>query len=77
MQDKIKYVKCVFSDSLNEYVVYGFQVGLHHYTWNDDDCVYYRDDSDESWYSELPKESERVVYDALVSADASINKNMG
>lgn len=46
--------KKVWSKSLQDFVTSGFTVGDEHYTWNDRDCLYYWDDSDEYWYSEVP-----------------------
>lgn len=37
----------IFSESLGELVIYGFMYNGRHYTWNDMDCVYYRDDVDD------------------------------
>ncbi len=45
----------VYSDSLGEMVVKGFSYKGNHYTWNDFDCVYYADDSDECYYMDIPK----------------------
>lgn len=52
--------KMVYSESLDEDVIAGFTIedeeeGTMHYTWHDEDCVYYWDDSDESFYMEVPK----------------------
>lgn len=52
--------KMVYSDSLDEDVIAGFTIedeeeGTMHYSWHDEDCVYYWDDSDESFYMEVPK----------------------
>ena len=58
----------IYSDSLCEMVVAGFtrqkvyfgNDGIKkcrpiHYTWNDEDCVYYSDDTDEDFYMEVPQ----------------------
>ena len=52
--------KMVYSDSLDEYVIAGFTIedeeeGTKHYTWYDDDCVYYWDEADDDYYMEVPK----------------------
>lgn len=52
--------KMVYSESLDEDVIAGFTIedeeeGTMHYSWHDEDCVYYWDDSDESFYMEVPK----------------------
>lgn len=51
--------KMVWSDSLDEEVIAGFSIeddeeGTKHYTWNDDDCVYYWDEADDDYYMEVP-----------------------
>ena len=51
--------KMIWSDSLDENVVAGFTIedevdGTKHYTWNDDDCVYYWDEADDDYYMEVP-----------------------
>lgn len=43
----------IYSDSLEEMVVKSFFYGKKHYTWNDFDCVYYEDDSDEDYLSDI------------------------
>ncbi len=53
-------MKMIYSDSLNEMVVYGFRMklkrgGYTHYTWSDADCVYWNDDVDDKYYMEVPK----------------------
>lgn len=52
--------KMIWSDSLDEKVISGFIVvtdmgGKKHYSWNDDDCVYYWDAADDDYYMEVPK----------------------
>ena len=51
----------IYSDSLDEMVVYGFTVqlrrGTAHYTWDDVDCVYYHDDIDGNYYFEMPADA--------------------
>lgn len=64
----MKNVKMVYSDSLCKMVVAGFtrqriyfgNDGITkckpiHYTWDDSDCVYYNDDTDNDFYMEVPK----------------------
>lgn len=44
----------IYSDSLEEMVVKSFFYKKKHYTWNDFDCVYYEDSSDEDYLSDIP-----------------------
>lgn len=44
----------IYSDSLGKMVVKSFFYKKQHYTWNDMDCVYYADDSDEDYFSNIP-----------------------
>lgn len=46
--------KMVWSDSLVEMVHVGFTIGKKHYSWNDEDCVYYWDEADDDYYMEAP-----------------------
>lgn len=48
--------KMVYSDSLENMVCKGFTIGKmkKHYTWNDSDCTYYSDESDEYSYQSIP-----------------------
>lgn len=32
-----------------------------HYTWNNDDMVYYNDDTDEDYFMEIPKNGKRLI----------------
>ena len=53
-------MKMVYSDSLDEMVIYGFKVPLKsgdytHYTWSDADCLYWNDDIDGRYRFEVPK----------------------
>lgn len=63
LQD-IEKPKMVYSDSLDRLVIYGFWVDDDgcsekiHYTWNDDDCVYYSDVEDGEFYSDVPRGAE-------------------
>ena len=50
----------IFSKYLGEMVIKGFYMkkkngDLRHYTWNDDDCVYWADDVDDKFYFEVPQ----------------------
>lgn len=47
--------KMIYSDSLDEMVIFGFSIHGVHYTWNDDDCVYWSDMTDDDYYMEVPK----------------------
>lgn len=52
--------KMVWSDSLDEMVVAGFKKklksgGYTHYTWSDEDCLYWNDDVDDKYYFDVPK----------------------
>lgn len=64
----------IYSDSLNIMVVSGFMLykvvfsdsGYQifkrgHYTWNDRDCLYYSDDTDESFFNTVPKNGLRAL----------------
>lgn len=69
--------KMVYSNSLDCMVVKGFTVytvyidkrGLEayklgkgkHYTWNDEDCLYYYDESDEEYYDGIPVNGRRKI----------------
>ena len=49
----------VYSDYLGEMIIKGFYMKkrngeYRHYTWNDDDLVYYADDVDDLYYYEIP-----------------------
>lgn len=44
----------IYSDSLDEMVVKSFFYKKKHYTWNDFDCIYYEDDSEEDYLSDIP-----------------------
>ena len=50
--------KMIMSESLDEMVVAGFTVGGEHFTWNDDDCVYWSDDVDDEYFQEIPKNAD-------------------
>lgn len=66
-------IKMIYSDSLDEMVVSGFtkqKVYFNdkgylickpiHYTWNDEDCVYYNDVIDYNWYGSIPKNGTKI-----------------
>lgn len=44
----------IYSDSLDEMVIRSFYHKNKHYTWNDLDCVYYSDQSEEDYFFEIP-----------------------
>lgn len=58
--------KMIYSESNDEMVKYGFVrkysvgdeviISKVHFTWCDDDMVYYSDDTDEVWYEEYQTE---------------------
>lgn len=72
-----KNATMIYSSSLEEMVVKGFSVTncfksktgnegfifgkTKHYLWNDMDCVYYNDDTDEDFYFEVPKNGEKKL----------------
>ena len=50
----------IYSDSLGGMIIKGFYMKkingeYRHYTWNDEDCVYWADDVDDRYYMEIPK----------------------
>lgn len=47
-------MKHIYSNSLNCMVVKEFIYKGKHYTWNDTDCLYYWNESDETWLEEIP-----------------------
>lgn len=49
-----KKFRMVYSSSLDEIVVKEFICMGRKYIWNDLDCVYYWEESDESWFYEVP-----------------------
>lgn len=51
--------KRIYSPSLGEMVISDFYMkrksgGYNHYIWNDYDCVYYHEDTDEKFYFSVP-----------------------
>ena len=52
----------IYSDSLECMVHKGFTYKGKHYTWNDADCVYYWDESDDDYYMEIP---DRALVDGV------------
>lgn len=46
----------IYSNSLNEMIIRRFKKGKNIYIWNDEDCLYYRDD--ELAYADIPKGAE-------------------
>lgn len=47
--------RMTWSRSLDNCVYAGFIYRRHHYEWNDIDCLYYSDDSDEDYFAEVPE----------------------
>ena len=50
----------MWSDSLEEMVHVGFTYNINHYSWNDEDCLFYNDDTDEDYFMEAP---DNAVFD--------------
>ena len=50
-------MKYIYSESLNDMVVESFYWNGHHYTWNDTDCVFYNDKSDEDYWMMVPDDA--------------------
>lgn len=53
----------IYSDSLDTMVVRGFTIhwkkyGDEHYTWSDDDCLYWSDDRDDYCYADVPEKAD-------------------
>ena len=48
--------KMIYSNSLEDMVISGFTWDKHHYTWNDEDCLFYRDD-DEDYFMCVPDDA--------------------
>lgn len=62
----------IYSDSLGEMVIKGFYKKMRngdyrHYTWNDEDCVYYADDRDDLIYLDVPR-------NAITSIDKEVRR---
>lgn len=47
----------IWSNTLDDFVIGGFTWKNHHYTWNDADAVYYRDDVDDRILYEVPADA--------------------
>lgn len=45
----------IWSDSMECMIAKGFFFKKHHYTWNEADMLYYRDDVDDAWFEEIPE----------------------
>ena len=50
----------IYSDSLGGMIIKGFYMKkkngeYRHYTWSNEDCVYWADDVDDRYYFEIPK----------------------
>ena len=50
-------MKKIYSEYLEEMIAKGFTLNGKHYTWNETDLVYYRDDVDDRYLEEMPKEA--------------------
>lgn len=50
-------MKYIYSHSLNDMVVESFYWNGRHYTWNDADCVFYNDKSDEDYWMTVPDDA--------------------
>lgn len=48
-------MKTIYSDYLEEMIPVGFTVDTVHYTWNEEDLVYWSDETDDDYYMEVPK----------------------
>lgn len=44
----------IYSNSLEEMVVRSFLYRNRRYVWSDCDCLYYSEESDEDYFSEIP-----------------------
>lgn len=62
----------IWSDYLEDMVVSGFYVKENnewkHYTWNEEDCLYYWDEADDDWYDEMPN---NAVANIVASTDVT------
>lgn len=47
----------IWSDSVGCMVAKGFYHKKHHYSWNEADMLYYRDDVDDAWFEEIPEDA--------------------
>lgn len=47
-------MKYIYSHSLDDIVLKAFYYKGKHYTWNDIDCVYYDDDTEENYFMDVP-----------------------
>lgn len=45
----------IYSEVLDEVIQRSFTHKKHGYTWNEDDLLWYRDDTDERWFMEIPE----------------------
>lgn len=44
----------VYSDSLGKMVIKAFIYKGERFEWNDSDCLYYSEDTDERWFEDVP-----------------------
>lgn len=54
--------RMTWSRSLDTCVEAGFTFRGTHYEWNDFDCLYYSDDSDEDYFMEIPRKAVVDMY---------------
>lgn len=50
-------MRYIYSDSLDDMVVESFYWNARHYTWNDADCVFYNDESEEDYWMTVPDDA--------------------
>lgn len=48
-------MKMIWSNSQEQMVIRDFTIDSKHYTWNDEDEVYYNDANEEDYYMTVPK----------------------
>ena len=47
-------MKQIYSDYLEKMIPSGFTVDGTHYTWDEDDLLYWSDETDEDYYMSIP-----------------------
>lgn len=47
-------IKFIYSESLEKWIIGKFKYCDVWYVWNDFDCIYYSEDSDENYFVSLP-----------------------
>ena len=50
-------MKYIYSHSLDDMVVESFYCNGQHYTWNDADCVFYNDATEEDFWMTVPDDA--------------------